>query len=86
MMVAPVISGLDSLGIKSFKTISANERSTLWRFKEAKAVTRINAPSSSRIFVEILLAIYSRTSSGAFNLSCAAFFRRIAIRVYNSGG
>ena len=86
MIVPAVISGPPASGIKSFKTISARPRSTPWRFKDAKAVTRIRAPSSSRIFEEILLAIYSKTSSGAFNLSCAAFLRRIAIRVSNSGG
>ena len=86
MIVAAVTSDEASFGIKSFKTISARPRSTPWRFKLAKAVTRMSAPSSSRIFVEIFEAIYSRTSSGAFNLSCAAFLRRIAIRVSNSGG
>ena len=86
MMVEAVISGPPSSGIKSFKTISANPRSTPWRLREAKAVTRIKAPSSSRIFELILLAMYSNTSSGAFNLSCAAFLRRIAIRVSSSGG
>ena len=69
MIVVAVISGPPASGIKSFKTISARPKSTAWRFKEAKAVTRINAPSSSRMFEEILLAIYSNTSSGAFNLS-----------------
>ena len=38
------------------------------------------------MLVEILLAIYSKTSSGAFKRSCAAFLRKIAIRVSNSGG
>ncbi len=85
-MVGPVISGPPSSGIKSLRTISANERSTPCLFKEAKEVTRINATYNSRIFVEILLAIYSSTSSGAFNLSCAAFLRRIAILVSSSGG
>ena len=85
-MVGPVISGPPSSGIKSLRTISASDKSTPCLFKDAKAVTRINAPSSSRIFVEILLAIYSSTSSGAFNLSCAAFLRRIAILVSSSGG
>ena len=86
MIVAAVISGLDSLGIKSLRTISARPISTLCRLRLAKAVTRISAPSSSRILVEILLAIYSRTSSGALRRSCAAFLRRIAIRVSSSGG
>ena len=86
MIVVAVISGPPASGIKSLRTISASPKSTGWRFKDAKAVTRISAPSSSRIFDEILLPIYSKTSSGAFNLSCAAFLRRIAIRVSNSGG
>ena len=38
-MVGPVISGPPSSGIKSLRTISANERSTPCLFKDAKAVT-----------------------------------------------
>ena len=38
------------------------------------------------MFVEILLAMYSSTSGGAASRSCAAFLRRIAMRVSSSGG
>ena len=85
-MLAALIDGDASFGIKSLRTISASAISTGWRFKDAKAVTRINAPSSSRILVKIFEAIYYKTSSGAFKRSCAAFLRKIAIRVSNSGG
>ena len=49
-------------------------------------MTRISAPSSSRMLVAILLAMNSSTSGGACSFSCAAFLRRIAIRVSRSGG
>ena len=52
----------------------------------AKAVTRISAPSSSRMLREIREAMNSSTSGGAFSCSCTAFLRRIAIRVSSSGG
>ena len=65
MIVAAVISGPDVVGMRSLSTISARARSTGWRLRLANAVTRISAPSSSRMFVAILQAMYSRTSSGA---------------------
>ena len=85
-MVEEVISGPTWSGIRSFKTISAKPISTGWRLSEAKAVTRIRAPSNSRILEEIFEAMYSKTSSGALSLSWAAFLRKIAIRVSSSGG
>ena len=60
--------------------------STGWRFRLAKAVTRIRAPSSSRMLVEIREAMNSSTSSGTDSRSWMAFLRRIAIRVSRSGG
>ena len=67
-------------------TISASCRSTGCRLRLANAVTRISAPSSSRMLVEILLAMNSSTSGGAVSRSWTAFLRRIAIRVSRSGG
>src|SRR5690606_14313708 len=81
MIVGGVISGVWESGIRSRSTISASCRSTGCRFKEANAVTRISAPSSSRMLRSIRDAMNSSTSAGAFNRSCAAFLRRMAIRV-----
>ena len=86
MIVAAVISGRSSSAMRSLSTISASVRSTLCRLRLANAVTRISAPSSSRMFDWIFDAMNSSTSGGAFSRSCAAFFRRIAIRVSRSGG
>ena len=61
-------------------------RSTGCRLRLAKAVTRISAPSSSRMLREIRDAMNSSTSGGALSCSCTAFLRRIAIRVSSSGG
>jgi hypothetical protein len=72
--------------MRSLSTISASCRSTDCRFRLANAVTRISAPSSSRMLVEIRLAMYSRTSGGALRPSWMALRRRIAIRVSSSGG
>src|SRR5690606_35672345 len=52
MIAAGVISALSSSVMRSLSTISASGRSTCWRLRLAKAVTRISAPSSSRMFVE----------------------------------
>ena len=52
-MVAPVISGLVSLGIKSFKTISASERSTLWPSKEIFETTDFSFEVLSTRFREM---------------------------------
>ncbi len=46
----------------------------------------MRAPSSSRMFEETTVAMYSRTSSGMCSASLCAFFRRIAMRVSRSGG
>ena len=54
MISAAVISGSPPSGIRSFSTISASGMSTGWRLRLAKAVTRISAPSSSRMLVGIL--------------------------------
>ena len=86
MIRAAVISGSPPSGIRSLSTISASVRSTGCRLRLANAVTRIRAPSSSRMLVWILLAMNSSTSGGAVIRSVAAFLRRIAIRVSRSGG
>ncbi len=72
--------------MRSLSTISASWRSTVCRLRLANAVTRMRAPSSSRILVEIRLAMYSSASGGAFRPSWTAFLRRIAMRVSSSGG
>src|SRR5215831_11516371 len=84
MMVAAVISGPCASGMRSLSTISASWRSTDWRLRLAKAVTRMSAPSSSRMLVEIRLAMYSSASGGALSPSWTAFLRRIAMRVSSS--
>lgn len=62
MISAAVISGTSSLGIRSRSTMLVRCRSTDCRFRLANAVTRMSAPSSSRMLVEILLAMNSSTS------------------------
>src|ERR1017187_8705611 len=86
MIVAAVISGPCASGIRSFSTNSASWRSTDCRFRLAKAVTRISSPSSSRLLVEIRLAMYSSASGGALSRSWTAFFRKMAMRVFRSEG
>ena len=49
MIVAAVISGPAASAIRSLSTISASARSTACRLRLANAVTRISAPSSSRM-------------------------------------
>ena len=53
--------------------------------RDEKAIIRLSAPSSSRIFEITVLAIKRRTSSGTDRLSISAFLRKIAIRVSKSG-
>ena len=72
--------------MKSRSTSSARASSTGERVRLANAVTRISAPSSSRIEFAIRDAMNSSTSAGANSRSWAAFFCRIAIRVSRSGG
>ena len=88
MMAGAVISGAESSppGIRSLRTISVRPRSTGCRLSDANAVTRISAPSSSRMLREIREAMNSSTSGGALSCSWTAFLRRIAIRVSSSGG
>ncbi len=86
MIWSAVISGPEPSGMKSRSTSSASARSTTERVRLANAVTRISAPSSSRIELEIREAMNSSTSGGASSRSWAAFFCRIAIRVSRSGG
>ena len=86
MISACVISGSPPSGIRSLSTISARVMSTSWRLRLANAVTRISAPSSSRMLVWIFDAMNSSTSGGAVSRSIAAFLRRIAMRVSRSGG
>jgi len=86
MMRCAVICGPCVSGMRSLSTTSASCRSTDWRLRLANAVTLMSAPSSSRMLVEIRLAMYSSTSAGAFSPSWIAFLRRIAILVSSSGG
>ena len=83
---AAVISAPPASVIRSLSTTSASDKSTCCLLSEANAVTRMSAPSSSRIFAVICDAIYSITSSGTLSDSLCAFLRKIAIRVSNSGG
>ena len=85
MMIAAVICGPCSSLIRSFSTSSASGRSTCCLLRLAKAVTRISAPSSSRMLVCTLLAMNSSTASGTCSRSPQAFLRRIAMRVSRSG-
>ena len=87
MIVAAVISGPPSSGMRSLSTISARARSTGCRLRLANAVTRISAPSSSRMLVEILRGDeLEHLVGGADSRSWMAFLRRIAMRVSRSGG
>ena len=54
MTCVAVISVVWSSVMRSLRTISASDRSTCCRLRFANAVTRISAPSSSRMLVEIL--------------------------------
>ena len=65
MIWSAVISGPAPSGMKSRSTSSASARSTAARLRLANAVTRISAPSSSRIELEIREAMNSSTSGGA---------------------
>ena len=54
---------------------------------DENATTRVSAPSSSRMLVEIRLAMKVRTCvSGTWIASVFTFLRRMAIRVSRSGG
>ena len=54
---------------------------------DENATTRVSAPSSSRMFVEIRPAMKVRScGSGMWIESVLTFFRRIAMRVSRSGG
>jgi hypothetical protein len=72
--------------MRSRRTISASWVSTGCRLSDANAVTRISAPSSSRMLRSMRSAMNSSTSPGTANRSCAAFLRRMAMRVSSSGG
>ena len=85
MIVAAVISGASVSPTRSLSTISVSVMSTVCWFRLANAVTRISAPSSSRMLLWIREAMNSSTSGGGFMPSCAAFLRRIAMRVSRSG-
>src|SRR5674476_491719 len=80
MIVADVIWLFWSCGKMSLSTISARLRSTNCRLRLANAVTRMSAPSSSRMFVVILLAMNSSTSSGVVIFSWIAILRKKAIQ------
>ena len=68
------------------RTRWVRDLNTVAMLRLAKAVTRISAPSSSRMLLWIFDAMNSRTSGGGFMPSWAAFLRRMAIRVSRSGG
>ena len=74
-----------AIAMVSFRTTWTRSMSMGERLRFAKAVTRIRVPSSSRMFEEIRVAMYSITSSGISIRSIAAFLRKIATRVSNSG-
>ena len=65
MIWSAVISGPEPSGMKSRSTSSASDSSTGDRVRLANAVTRISAPSSSRIEFDIREAMNSSTSGGA---------------------
>ena len=71
---------------KSCKACSAKALLTGWLLREATAVTRVKAPSSSRIFSVKRSAIRSKTSLGTLDPFIEAIIRKIAIRVSKSGG
>ena len=85
MIMLLVIWASPPSGMRSLRTISARARSTCWRLRLANAVTRMRAPSSSRMLVWIRVAMNSSTSGPATRRSWAAFLRRMAIRVSRSG-
>ena len=85
MIVAALISGASDSPTRSLSTVSVSVMSTACRLRLANAVTRIRAPSSSRMLLWIFEAMNSSTSGGGFMPSCAAFLRRIAMRVSRSG-
>ena len=64
MIVAASMSLATGSRIRSRSTIWASARSTVCLFSDANAVTRISAPSSSRMLRSIRLAMNSSTSSG----------------------
>jgi hypothetical protein len=69
MITEVVISEAPESGMRSRSTISASWVSTGCRLSEAKAVTRISAPSSSRMLRSIRSAMKDRTSSGTASRS-----------------
>ena len=86
MIVAVLICMVLESEIRSRSTISASDLSIAVLLSDANAVTRISAPSSSRMLRSMLLAMSSSTSPGTSRRSICAFLRRIAMRVSRSGG
>src|SRR5664279_4293249 len=70
----------------SESTCSASSLLIGWPLRLAKAVTRMRAPSSSRMLSLTWVAMNSRTSSGTATRSCSALVWRMASRVSSSGG
>ena len=76
-----------ALGKTSLSTSCASSTVIGRPVSDEKATTRVSAPSSSRMFVEIRLAMKVRTCvSGTWIASVFTFLRRIAMRVSRSGG
>ncbi len=86
MIVAALICIVLESEMRSRRTISASALSIVVLFSDANAVTRISAPSSSRMLRSMLLAMSSSTSPGTSSRSICAFLRRMAMRVSSSGG
>ena len=81
------ISGISPCGKTSFSTSWASSTVIGRPVSDEKATTRVSAPSSSRMFVEIRLAMkVSTCGSGTWIPSVFTFLRRIAMRVSRSGG
>ena len=85
-IMGTVISRLPASGNRSLRTSSAICRSGVERWSDAKAWTRMSAPSSSRMLLSTRDAIRSTTSCGTLKRSRSALDWRIAMRVSRSGG
>ena len=85
MMSVGEMTFASSWSTMSRRTVWASDMSSVERLRLANAETRMSAPSSSRMFDETTVAMYSSTSSGMCSRSLCAFLRRIAMRVSRSG-
>ena len=86
MIAAVLICMAAASEIRSRSTISASDLSIGVLFSEAKAVTRISAPSSSRMLRSMLLAMSFEHVVGNVEPIHLRLLRRIAMRVSSSGG